>query len=372
MNVAPHALSNVEKRAWLRLARTDKVGPITFRQLLARYGSAQAALQALPDLARAGGARSFVMPTWPTIDDEIARVHKAGGTFVFLSDPAYPRALSFIEDAPPVLTVLGHLSLFQKKAIGVVGARNASLSGRKMAEKLAKDLGTEGFVVASGLARGIDTAAHQASLPSGTIAVVAGGVDVVYPEENRDLYQKIAETGLIVAEQPLTTQPRAQLFPCRNRVIAGLSLGVVVVEAARKSGSLITARYALEQGREVFAVPGSPLDPRAEGPNHLIKQGAVLTEKASDILEHIYALPTALAEADAALLSGAPLSAPSETELAAARSVIAENLGPCPVLVDELARGCHLSLPLVLTILLELELAGRLERQPGNRVALIG
>ncbi len=356
----------------LRLARTEQVGPITFRQLLRRYGSAREALKALPDLARKGGrAKPLVAPNPKDIEDEIRKLEKIGGRFLVLGETDYPESLAAIEDAPPILATRGHISLLHKRIIGIVGARNASLNGRKMAQSLAQGLGEENIVIASGLARGIDTAAHQASLSTGTIAVLAGGVDVVYPEENRALYEKIVEAGCVVSDQPMGMEPQARLFPRRNRIISGLSLGVVVVEAAQKSGSLITARMALEQGREVFAVPGSPLDPRANGTNALIRQGAILTEKATDVLEHIHHPKNLFAE-QAFSLSEEVSPPVSEDELAVGREKILENLSTSPVVVDELVRSCQLSLPVVLAVLLEIELAGRLDRQPGHRVALIG
>jgi DNA processing protein len=354
------------------LARTEHVGPITFRQLLRRFNTAQAALEALPDLARRGGSkRILVAPSAHSVENEIAALEKIGGRFIALCEPDYPEALAAIEDAPPVIALRGHAPLLHKRCIGIVGARNASLNGRKMAERLARDLGQQEFVIASGLARGIDTAAHQASVDTGTIAVLAGGVDVVYPEENRALYERLVNEGAILSDQPLGSEPRAQLFPKRNRLISGLSLGVIVVEAAKQSGSLITARMALEQGREVFAVPGSPLDPRANGTNDLLRQGAVLTEGAADVLSHIHSMPRVLAEPVMGF-GEAPIEIMDESQLETARAKILENLSPSPVSVDELVRQCQLSPSLVLTVLLELELAGRVERQAGHQVALIG
>jgi len=361
-----------ERLDWLRLARTEGVGPITFRQLLRRFETAKAALAALPSLSSKGGrAKPLSPPSLKTIEDECRALEKRSGRFLFLGEPDYPEPLAAIEDAPPILSVLGHASLLSQRVIGIVGARNASLSGRKMAEALSRDIGAGGFVVASGLARGIDASAHSHALATGTIAVVAGGVDVIYPEENRALYEKIAEAGCIVSEQPFGLEPRAQLFPRRNRIISGLSLGIVVVEAARKSGSLITARMALEQGREVFAVPGSPMDPRAGGTNDLIRQGAILTERAQDVFDGLPTRPNRLCEAPSPPLD--ELFPPTtEAQIDAGRLKILENLSTCPVPVDELARSCQLSLPVVATVLLELELAGRLDRQPGHKVALIG
>ncbi|MDD5586781.1 MAG: DNA-processing protein DprA [Alphaproteobacteria bacterium] len=364
-------LSPAERRDWLRLARTEQVGPITFRQLLRRFGSAKAALEALPDLARRGGTkRTPSPPPHSKIDDEIAALESRNGRFIALCEPDYPEALAAIEDAPPVLAVFGQSEVLNKRGIGIVGARNASLNGRKMAERLAHDLGREGLIIISGMARGIDTAAHQASLATGTVAVLAGGADVVYPEENRGLYEKIINGGgAVLSDQPMGCEPRAQLFPRRNRLISGLSLGVIVVEAAKQSGSLITARLALEQGREVFAVPGSPLDPRANGTNDLLRQGAVLTENAADVLNHIHALSPLFSSASG--FEEPPFDAFDEREMDAARAKILENLSPSPVSVDELIRQCQMSPAPVLTILLELELAGRLERQPGHMVALV-
>lgn len=363
-------MSPQELRDWLRLSRTENVGPITFRQLLSRFKTARAALEALPDLAKRGGSKRPLVPPSPqSIEDEIAKMEKLGGRFIASCEPDYPEALAAIEDAPPVLAIRGQTALLHKRCIGIVGARNASLNGRKMAEKLARDLGQQSLTIASGMARGIDTAAHQASLDTGTVAVLAGGVDVIYPEENRALYDNLITRGTVISDQPLGCEPRSQLFPRRNRLISGLSLGVVVVEAAKKSGSLITARLALDQGREVFAVPGSPLDPRANGTNDLLRQGAVLTEGADDVLRHIHSMPRTLCETSSTF-SDTP-SSPSDDEIEAARDIILENLGPSPVSVDELIRATDLPPPVVLMALLELELAGRLERQQGHMVALI-
>ncbi len=363
-------LNPAERRDWLRLARTEHVGPVTFRQLLARFKTATAALDALPELAkRGGGRRVLVAPSAASVEDELARLEKLGGRAIALAEPDYPEALAAIEDAPPVLSVRGQTDLLHRRGIGIVGARNASLNGRKMAERLAHDLGAQGLVIASGLARGIDTAAHKASLPTGTVAALAGGVDIVYPEENRGLYDELVDRGAVISDQPLGCEPRAQLFPKRNRLISGLSLGVIVVEAARQSGSLITARMALEQGREVFAVPGSPLDPRANGTNDLLRQGAVLTEGADDVLRHIHTMPRTLCESPPTF-EDEPVSA-DEAHSNAHREKILEAIGYTPVAVDELIRQSQLPPAIVLTILLELELAGRAERQPGQMVVLV-
>jgi DNA processing protein len=366
-----HPLTDAERRDWLCLSRTENVGAITFRHLLARFGNAKAALDALPALAAKGGKRTFKLPSEGVIENEIAKAQKLDARIIASIEPDYPEALAAIEDAPPLITVRGHVSLMQKRIIGIVGSRNASLNGRKMAETLARELGKHDIVIVSGLARGIDTAAHNGSLETGTIAVLAGGVDVVYPEENRGLYEKLADAGCIISDMPLGCEPHAKLFPRRNRLISGLALGVIVVEAATQSGSLITARMALEQGREVFAVPGSPLDPRCTGTNDLIRQGAVLTESASDVLTHIHALPGRLAEPPGIGFEG-QIASVSESELDSTRAKILEFLSPSPVLIDELIRQCQCSAPLVLTVLLELELAGRIERQAGHKVVLIG
>ncbi len=366
------SLTPTERRDWLRLARAAHVGPITFLQLLRRFGSAKAALDALPDMARLGGRRTPpTLPPLAHIEDELAAIEARGGRLLCLCEPDYPEALAAIESAPPVLTVLGRVELLHKRTIGIVGARNASINGRKMAARLAADLSAEGLVVASGLARGVDAAAHEAALSCGTVGVLAGGVNVIYPPENAGLFARMEEGGCIVSEQPWGSEPMAHLFPKRNRIISGLSYGVVVVEAARKSGSLITARMALEQGREVFAVPGFPLDPRASGTNDLLRQGAVLTESAADILGHVYTPPRRLCEPEADPFEPMPMPF-SGADIEAAREKIAENLGTSPISVDELVRQCQLSLPLVLSVLMELELAGRLDRQPGHQVALIG
>ncbi len=268
-----------EKIDWLRLSRTEHIGPVTFYQLMARFGSAAQALDALPELSKRGGrARPLIAASRAEAEREYAALQKIGGDVITVSCEAYPLALSALDDAPPVLSILGNPAVLNRSYIGVIGARNASLNGRKFAEKISRELGQRGQVIASGLARGIYTAAHQGSLETGTIAVVAGGIDVVYPEENQKLYEQIAQRGALLAESKFGQKPFAQSFPRRNRIVSGLSKGVVIVEATMKSGSLITARLAGEQGRDVYAVPGSPLDPRAAGPNHLIREGATLVQ----------------------------------------------------------------------------------------------
>lgn len=365
-------LSHKERLDWLRLTRTENVGPVTFHQLIARYNNARDALAAIPSLAVKGGSkRKLIIPALQDVEKELDAIEKIGGQLLCCCEPDYPEMLRNIEDAPPTLTVLGDASLLAKKQIGIVGARNASMNGRKMAERLSRELGAEGYVVTSGLARGVDTTAHHNALETGTVAAVAGGIDKVYPKENQTLYEQIIEKGCVISEQPLGSEPKAHLFPKRNRIISGLSLGVVVVEATYRSGSLITARMALEQNREVFAVPGSPLDPRAAGPNELIRQGATLIQKTEDILEEVNSHQMSLFEAPNDEYE-TPNIVIDESSLALARSKILMNLSTSPIVIDELVRQCQLSLPLVLTILLELELAGRLDRQPGHQIALIG
>ncbi len=370
---APRALNRDERLDWLRLIRSENVGPVTFRQLLARFGSVGAALDALPELARRGGRkRPIAICSRAVAEGELARLEAAEGTLIALCEPDYPPALAALDDAPPVLGCLGHAHLLRRKAVAMVGARNASANGRRLARQLAAELGEAGFLVASGLARGIDAAAHEGALETGTAAVVAGGVDVIYPEENTGLYEEIRARGVLISEIAAGTVPQARHFPRRNRLISGMTRGTLVIEAAFRSGSLITARFAADQGRDVFAVPGSPLDPRARGCNNLIRQGAVLVESAADVLDVLQdALIPPVEEPKAADFLGLSPSPPDAAEIAEARGRIEESLGPTAVAVDEVIRECHVSPAIVHMALLELELAGRLERHPGNRVALI-
>ena len=364
----PQPVTDNERRDRLRLIRADNVGPVTYFQLLGHFGSAAAALQALPDLARRGGpARPPRIPSIAEVEAEIAEAVKCGARLVTCGEPSYPATLAAVSDAPPILYVLGRGELLLQRSVAIVGARNASANGVRFARQLASDLGSAGLVVVSGLARGIDTAAHQGALATGTVAVMAGGVDIVYPPENDKLHAEIAERGVVISEMPPGLEPQARHFPRRNRIVSGLSVGVVVVEASPKSGSLITARLAGEQGREVFAVPGSPLDPRARGTNDLIRQGATLTEGAADVLAALGGgvltpVPPAAEPAQVAVIT-------DEASLLTTRQCVAGKLGPAPVPVDEIIRQCQLPAALVLTILLELELAGRLTRHPGNQVS---
>ncbi len=356
--------------ARLRLIRTDSIGPITYRQLIARFGTAQAALDALPDLARRGGRSLAITPT-AAAEAELATLAGLGATMVFIGTPAYPALLAALESAPPVLAARGDASLAERPALAIVGARNASAAGSRFARQLASDLAAAELVIVSGLARGIDAAAHQGALAGGTIAVVAGGVDVAYPPENATLMAEIAERGLILAEQMPGVEPQARHFPRRNRIIAGLAAGTLVVEGAPKSGSLITARIAAEAGREVMAVPGSPLDPRAQGCNLLIREGATLVQTAADVLEALSAfgegpqlgLRFKAAEAhagyqDVALSAGEP-----------ERAAVTGLLSPTPVAIDELVRLSGLAAAVVAAVLLDLELEGGLVRHAGGRVA---
>lgn len=367
------ALSESERLDWIRLIRTENVGPITHHRLIERFGSARAAIDALPELARRGGRTKPLLPASRAgAAREAETIAGLGGRILCSCEPEYPEALAAIDDAPPVIAVLGHVHLAERPTVAIVGARNASLNGRKFAETLARDLAVSGFTVVSGLARGIDTAAHRGSLEGGTIAVMAGGVDAIYPEENADLHAEIARSGLVVAECPPGTRPQARHFPRRNRIISGLAAGVVVVEAASRSGSLITARVALEQGREVMAVPGSPLDPRCGGSNALIKQGAALIENADDVVRVLsQGFRPGVGEPAQGDLFAAPPPRVDEGDVERARAALEELLSPTPVGLDDIARETGLPAPAILNALLELELAGRVERTPGNRVCLV-
>jgi DNA processing protein len=365
-------LNDAQRRAWLRLARTENVGPVTFASLIARFGSAEAALAELPRLAARGGGKNFVPCPEDDAARELDRLAGLGGRIIFSCEPDFPHGLAALEPRPPVISVLGHAALLKREMVAMVGARNASALGRKFTYLMAQELGAAGLVVASGLARGIDTAAHEGALAGGTVAVLAGGVDVIYPPENDRLYAAIREQGAIISEMRLTEAPQARHFPRRNRLISGLARGLVVVEAAERSGSLITADYALEQGREIFAVPGSPLDPRAKGPNRLIRDGATLTESAEDVLSVLRPmLGQDFREPESGYQERPPDGAALEAQADQARRAVEEALGPAPVGVDELIRQTGAPASVVLTVLLELELAGRCRRLPGNLVCWV-
>jgi len=348
----------------LRLLRTAGIGPVTYRQLVMRFGTPAAALAAVPDLARRGGGKVPALCTRHDAEREIARVDKLGGKFLALGQGLYPRLLAELEDAPPLLIAKGDLNLLDRRAVAIVGARNASAAACRFARGLAHDLGEQGVVVVSGLARGIDSAAHDGALATGTIAVIAGGIDVFYPPENEDRQKALYDRGLVVAEMPPGTEPRARHFPYRNRIIAGMSGGTVVVEAAPRSGSLITARLAAEAGREVMAVPGSPLDPRAQGCNQLIRDGATLIQSAADVVEAIR-LPVSAVRAAPSTYEPA-----QETNGEDALGMVEELLGPSPVPVDEIIRLSGAPSGAVQMALLELDLAGRLDRHAGGKVSL--
>ncbi|MCP5367941.1 MAG: DNA-protecting protein DprA [Hyphomicrobiales bacterium] len=368
----PRILSDGEKLDWLRLIRSQAVGPITFHRLLERFGPAAAALDALPGLARRGGRRDLKVCSRDAAEREMEQVSRAGARLVALGEPDYPPLLALIEDAPPLISVLGHAGLLRKRAVAVVGARNASLNGLTIARRIAGELGGSGLMVVSGMARGIDAAAHQGALDTGTVAVLGGGVDVPYPRENAALYDDLKARGTLVSEVAPGVQPQARHFPRRNRIIAGMGRGVLVVEASPRSGSLITARLALEQGREVFAVPGSPLDPRARGANDLLRQGATLAETGEDIVRALRDMaPKPLEEPEPVDFAGGTPASPDQDAVDAARGRVTELLGPSPVTVDEVLRNCQFSLAVVTLVLLEMELAGRLQRHPGNRVSLV-
>jgi DNA processing protein len=363
-------LTDEQRLDWLRLIRSENVGPRTFRSLLNHCGGARAALAALPDLARRGGAmRPVRVCGRDEAEREFLESRRMGIALVALGEPDYPAQLQTIDDAPPLLGVRGNAAVLDRRMVAIVGSRNASAAGIKMAELLARELGAAGFAVVSGLARGIDGAAHRASLAGGTVAVLAGGHDRLYPPEHAPLVEEMIRDGAAVSEMPLGWEPRGRDFPRRNRLISGLALGVIVIEAARKSGSLITARLALEQNREVFAVPGSPLDPRCEGTNALIKQGAVLVTQAEDVFEVLR--PIAGHTPARPVEEPPPESTPAGSEASADdRARVVSLLGPTPVSVDDLIRLSGSSAAVVQMVLLELELAGRLARHRGGLVAL--
>jgi len=338
-----------ERLARLRLARSPRVGAVTFHEALAHFGSARAACAEIATISAAQAER------------EQERLARLGGRFVVWGDTYYPAALAALPDAPPILAAIGETGLLTRRTLAIVGARDASLAGRRFAGDLAGALGAAGFAIVSGLARGIDTAAHEAALTTGTIAVVAGGIDQVYPPQNASLHAAIAAGGLLLAESPLGAPPVARSFPRRNRIVSGLSAGVVVIEAAVRSGSLITAQRAAEQGREVFVVPGSPMDPRHAGSNSLIRDGAILVRDANDILS-VLGLPQSARQV---------LEKPKEKSHVRGAEKVIEALGVTPTAVDELVRRCQVSAATVAEVLLALELEGRLERHRGNRVSLM-
>jgi DNA processing protein len=362
-------LSDEQRIDWLRLIRSQNVGPRTFRALINHFGGARAALEALPGLARRGGSGgSPQIYSREQAEREIDAAERLDARFVAIGEADYPPRLQAIDDAPPLLAVRGNRAVFALPAVAIVGSRNASAAGLKITQRLAHGLGEAGFATVSGLARGIDAAAHRFSLETGTIAVLAGGLDRLYPPEHAELVEEILPAGIVLSEMPFGWEPRARDFPRRNRLISGLSLGVVIVEAAKRSGSLITARLALEQGREVFAVPGSPLDPRAEGTNGLLKQGATPVTEAADIvavLQPIAGIEPAREPEPAG--EGAEPVEPAADE----RTRIVGLLSPVPISMDDLVRLSNTSPRVVRIVLLELEIAGRLERHGGGLISLL-
>ncbi len=372
MQIIPKA-SSQEVFDWLRLIRTQNVGPRSFQSLMEIYGTAARALESIPYLSRKGGEQ--IKPfSESAAHKELEELSKRGAQVVLASEEAYPRLLREIKDFPPLLTVHGQRDCLDIKSVAIVGSRNSSANGCKIAYDMAKELGKNKYLVTSGLARGIDTAAHNGALTSGTVAVVAGGIDVIYPPENKDLFYKIAEKGAVITEMAFGSVPKPQHFPRRNRIISGMSIATVVVEAALRSGSLITARFALEQDREVFGVPGSPLDPRCKGPNSLIKEGAYMAESGEDVVNVLgnlhYMRPTGLFDKVSNDVYAAPSNIISEDDIDKARLIIHEKLGPTPTNVDDIITQTGIPANMVMVVLLELELAGKLERHSGNRVSV--
>lgn len=364
-------LSDRQRTSWLRLIRTENVGPATFRDLVNRFGSAEAALAALPELTQRGGAmRAVRIPSVAEAEAELENAARFGARLVAIGEPDYPLMLRRMDQPPPLVAIKGDASVLERPAIAIVGARNASLAGIKLARSLATDFGSKGYAVVSGLARGIDAAAHTGSIDTGTIACFAGGLDRTYPAENTDLANDIAQRGIIISEMPFGWEPRAKDFPRRNRIVAGLALGLVVVEAANRSGSLISARLASEMGRLVFSVPGSPLDPRAAGTNRLLKDGAILVTEAADVTNQIAPLvgnPPADMETfdEPPDFNATPPAGDSD------RDRVVETLGAAPVAIDDIIQHTGLHPAQVFMILLELDLAGRLERHAGGMVSIV-
>lgn len=352
----------------LRLIRSANIGPVTYFQLLARFGTAKAALEAIPQLAARGGGKAPKIADLRDVEAEIKAVERLGARYLFLGQGLYPPLLAELDSAPPALIVRGDLTILDRPAVAIVGARNASAASCRFARGLAQELANAGVLIVSGLARGIDTAAHQGSLESGTAGVIASGIDIAYPPENSDLQAAIATRGLLIAEQPPGVEPLARHFPYRNRIIAGMSLATVIVEAAPKSGSLITARLAAEAGREVLAVPGSPADPRSQGCNQLIRDGATLIQSATDVLESIQPLSARRVFAHSHDYRAEPISTDASDR---DRRTVIDLLAHAPVLVDEIIRQSGLPPAIVQTVLLELELGGTIERHAGGRVSLV-
>ena len=365
------AMTDEMRLAWLRLYRSENVGPITFRQLINRFGGAEAALTALPELAARGGRRIRIAER-AAIEDEMARAARLGARFICLGEPDFPALLRMSDQCPPILAVMGDGAVLSSPTVGIVGARNASLSGIKLTKTFAAELGRAGYAVVSGLARGIDAAAHEAALSTGTIGVFAGGLDRPYPPENKPLMRRIVDDGgCLVSEMPFGWEPRAVDFPRRNKVVAGLSLGLLVVEAAMRSGSLISARLAGEMGRLVFAVPGSPLDPRAGGTNRLLKDGAIIATEPADVIDGLRPLDSRMSPSSGDDLDEPIDDNPSDEPALGEREKILEALGPTPVSIDDIVDHTGASPGAVQLALLELDLAGRLERHSDGTVSIL-
>lgn len=363
----PRELSFTERRDWLRLTRTRNVGPVAFRDLINRYGTAADAIDALPALIR---KRETQLPTVEQVEREMEYCEKMGVQLICAVEPAFPPLLYAIDPPPPVISVLGDVAQLHRPSVAIIGSRNASAVGQRFAEQLAGELGRAGYTIISGMARGIDAAAHRASVETGTVAVLGGGVDHIYPRENAELHAAIAQSGAIVSESPPGYRASARDFPRRNRIISGLSRGVIVIEAAERSGTLITARYALEQNREVMAAPGSPLDPRTKGCNRLIRQGAHLIENAQDVIHVLEDLrPLSLAEPEGGF-DGAPFDfRAAEQEITRGTPKVIALLSPTPTPRDDLIRASGLPTPIVTAILMELELNGDIAVEPDGRIS---
>lgn len=368
--MSERVLADEERLDWLRLIRSENIGPALFDQLLERYGSAGAALAALPGLSRQGGLkRPFKICSAAEAKAEIARATTLGARFVGKIEPDYPALLRHIDSAPPLICTKGKAELARREAIGIVGSRNASANGKRLARMFAAELAEAGYAIVSGLARGIDTAAHEAALTRGTVAVIANGIDITYPPENAGLQKAIGQDGLVISEMPPGAEPREKSFPRRNRIISGMSRAVIIVEAALRSGSLITARFANEQGREVFAVPGSPFDPRAEGTNRLIGDGAHLLTRSQDVLDALLPMRDRLFEpVPETSFIGTPVA--TDIDMPARQAILA-LLSPAPTDIDDLIRESGVPAQMVLGILLELELAGKLVRHGRQLVSLV-
>ncbi len=364
----PRELSFAERRDWLRLIRTQNVGPVSFRDLINRYGDASAALNALPSLIR----KKEIRPPRPDqVEAEMDYAERMGVRLICAIEPDYPAYLRALDPPPPVISVLGRIGLLQRPCVAVIGSRNASAIGQRFAGNLATELGRAGYAIVSGLARGIDSAAHHGALNTGTVAVLGGGVDHIYPRENAELHARMSEIGAIVSESPLGYRATARDFPRRNRIISGLSRGVVVIEAAERSGTLITARYALEQNREVMAAPGSPLDPRTKGCNRLIRQGAHLIESADDVISVLESLRSLDLEEPSSSYQSAPFDpSRAEAEIEKAKTLIRGLLSPTPTPRDDIIRASGMPLPIVTAALLEIELNGDAIIEPDGRISL--